>query len=191
MGFSSPNKIIWEYFDGLQRLARHANETDSEGTARQYAAMATMLSVTTIDAFVNVYFRVIVSDRQYSEHEELVLKHIRQRKPTEEKLKQWTRRIFGNQIDLNSEAYCAFRRLTEQRNALVHFKSSHETHSITLNLIVEGLADTTVFDELTAQDALTAVHTARAMLSTIFACCGISEDHIPHMMHGWTGYPVS
>ena len=108
MSLSSPNYIIREYFSGLQRLVRRLDNLQNEKEIRQEVALCIMLSVTVVEAFLNVYFRVVVSKQEFRQHEKMILKDIDNRKTIDYKLKNWPKKIFGKGIDLTSPIPKAF-----------------------------------------------------------------------------------
>jgi hypothetical protein len=72
----------------------------------------------------------------------------------------------------------------------MHFTSTHETITGS-DFEIRGLANTSVFDELTATDAVDALRIAEGMLSLLLLLRGIPQDHIPAALHVWTGLPPS
>jgi hypothetical protein len=56
--------------------------------------------------------------------------------------------------------------------------------------IIEGMADTSYYDAITAQSAFDALHTAEEFLCEIFSLRQISDEDLPHAMHAWTGRPA-
>lgn len=50
-----------------------------------------------------------------------------------------------------------------------------------------GLTDTTVYEMLSVEDAISAVATAEGILEEIFKLRGVLQESIPQHMHLWTG----
>jgi len=182
---ASPNKIIWEYFDGLRRLvAGISSHTDKE--RKQEIALSIFLAVAIVESFLNMYSRVIIEEMDNVGLKEEFLRDLESRKPLDYKIKKWPKRILGTSVDLSTGVGRDFVSLKEKRNTLTHFVSSHEQIEIE-NILIKGLADISVYNELTFNDAQFALKTAEGILEEIFRCRGIKKEDIPHMMHQWAG----
>ena len=80
----------------------------------------------------------------------------------------------------------AFLALKAKRNALMHFTSTHDSIKRP-DFEIHGLADTSVFDELQASDAIRAHELAEGMLCELFKLRGAQEPQLKHLLHSWTG----
>ncbi len=186
MGLSSPNRIVWQYFEALRRRVGVLAQTTDDTVLRQDAAICIMLAVTVVEAFLNVFFRVVVSEQGFTHHEQHLLKDLKRRRSLDYKLKNWPQEILAKALDLDSPTPKAFMALKERRNSLMHFTSSHETIDVP-TATIQGLADTTVFDMLTANDAADALEVAEGMVAEIFRLHGYSEEQLPYGLQMWTG----
>lgn len=186
MHYGSPNRIVWNYFAALRRLVSStAGQPDSD-ERKQDVAVCVILSITAIEAFMNVYFRVVVAQPSFAASLAKIEADLKAQVPLTAKFKAWPRLIFGKQFDMASKAGLAFDALRQRRNKLVHFTSTRETIAIR-DTSIHGVADMTAFDTLSPADAAHAVQTAEAVVSEIFLLAGIPNEQLPHMLHGWTG----
>ncbi len=187
--YSSPNRIVWEYFLSLRLLAQNARNAQSPELARQAAALAVVMAVTVGEVFLNLWFRVRVEEKGIAGQRESFLKDLQSRASLESKLKHWPARYLSAPLSLSSGAGLEFSLLKALRNSIVHFTSSHESIELD-NVSIHGLADTTHYDALSSEQATWALHTAENFVAEIFRLAGVSEKDIPHALHAWTGKPA-
>jgi len=145
-----------------------------------------MLAVTIVEAFLNVYARVTVSEPKFAQHEQRVLSDLTKWKSLDYKLRKWPKVIFGKALDPTSPTVSAFFKLKDRRNALMHFTSSHETMQLT-GISIQGLANTSALDALTQTDAASALKVAEDMIAELLRVSGIPECKIFQALHLWTG----
>lgn len=187
MAHSSPNAIIWHYFTALSRLVDGIDRAGDESAIREDVALCVILAVTIVEAFLNIFFRVVVSEPDFTKHEKCILDDLKKRKTLAHKLETWPKKIFGKPLDFAAPTPKAFRALMERRNNLMHFTSSHTTIIPGPGIIIHGLADTSVFDTLTPSDAASALDLAEGMIRDLCRLRGIPEHQLPHELHMWTG----
>jgi hypothetical protein len=181
-----PQHMVWQYYQSLRRrVIGVANATDEE-IIRQDTATSIMLAVTVVEAFFNLYFRVLVSQPNYAQHEARLLKDFEKRKGLEYKLKNWFPEIIGKPLDFTAPIPKAFSELKVLRNTLMHFTSSHQTANLP-GFQIQALADVTAYQALTAKDAMVALTTAEQMVSEVFRLIGYSEQEILYLLQQWTG----
>src|SRR5437016_5965359 len=156
---------------------------DDTDERKQDVALCIVLSVTAVEAFVNVYFRVVVSEVGFDHHLPQLEADLKFHLSLAEKLKQWPKLMFGKGLNMGSSAGQAFKALTDHRNELIHFKSSHETFSMH-GISLHGQADVSAFDALLPGDAEDALNVAESVLAELFVLRGIPKDQVPDMLHG-------
>lgn len=188
MGLSSPNSMVWQYFRCLRRLAERLGHIQDESERKQEISLCIIMAVTVVEAFVNIFFRVIVSEPAYAQHQQRVLKDLNLPRPKslDFKLRSWPNQILGKGLDFQAGVPKAFIALKEKRNRLMHCTSSHQSTSVP-GITLNGLADTSVFDNLEISDALSAVDIAEGMLEEVFRLRGVPTKQIPGALHLWTG----
>jgi len=189
MGLSSPNRMVWQYFRCLRRLVERLSHIQDESERKQEISLCIITAVTVVEAFLNIYFRVIVSEQAYSQHKQRVLNDLSFNpwpKSLEEKLRNWPKDILGQTMDLGSGTPKAFLELKKRRNRLMHFASSHESVCVP-GITINGLADSSVFDDLETSDAISALEIAEGMLEEMFRLRGVPPKQIPGDLHLWTG----
>lgn len=189
---SSPNHMVWELFQSLRRLCLRVAESHvaNDGPAiRQDSALCIILSVQCVEAFFNVFFRVLIDEPAYA--------HAANRIGTElsktnfgldKKIKDWPLLAFGQKIPLDRGAAQKFITLKNFRHQLMHFKSTHETFAIP-GVALHSLTDTSAYHALSANAALEALHTAEEFICEVFRLRGIPPEDFPHALHAWTGRP--
>ena len=188
--YSSPNRIVWEYFLSLRLLAQNAKDAQSPELARQAAALAVVMAVTVGEVFLNLWFRVRVEEKRIADHRESFLKDLASRVSLERKLKHWPTRYLSAPLSLSSGAGHEFSLLKTLRNSIIHFTSSHESVELD-SFSIHGLADTADYDGLSSKQATWALQTAENLVAEIFRLAGIEEKDIPHALHAWTGKPAA
>lgn len=186
--YSSPIGVVWHYFEMLRRAVGRCHELQEGRQLRQEVAVAIILAVTTVEAFMNVFFRVLVEESGYRQHKATVLKDL---SPPflslEKKWKKWPREILGEPMGSASGPGKRFVELKNRRNRLMHFTSSHDTIDLPDNVKIEGLPRTDVLDDLTLDDAVDALNTAEWAIAAVLRAGGVPEDLIPKNLHFWTG----
>lgn len=182
--FSSPNKMVWEYFDCLRSIARRAAQTEREPEQRQETAMCIIMAVTIVEIFLNLYLRIVIEENGFSKNKTQVLKDMNGRCSLDKKLKTWPQLIFGKKLRLESGPGKDFMDLKRLRNNLVHFKSSWETINFP-GVVINGMANTTDYNCLKPSDAENAVMVAENMLAEIFRLRGMTEQQISYALHLW------
>jgi len=187
---ASPHYMVWELFQALRRhCVRMRQHPLGEAETRQDAAVAVVLAVQCVEVFLNVFFRVLVSEPTYSHAEERICVDLKNpRFGLDQKIKEWPTAVFGKRLELGSGVGQRFVALKNTRHRLMHFTSSHQTVSIP-GVEIHGLADISVYSELSVQTAFDALRTAEDFLCEVFTLRGIARDHLPHSMHSWTGRP--
>lgn len=186
--FSSPSRIVWDYFLSLRLLAQSAREAPSTELARQSAALAVVMAVTVGEVFLNLWFRVRVEERGSAEQRESLRKDLNSRASIQRKLEQWPSRYLSAPLDLRTGAGSEFIRLKSLRNSIVHFTSSHESIELA-GITIHGLVDTSDYDSLASDHAIWALQTAEDLVAEIFRLAGVAEKEIPHALHAWAGKP--
>lgn len=183
---SAPNGVVWEYCLSLRLLEQGARQASSSDLARQQTVLAIIMSVTVIEVFLNLWFRVRVEERNELEHCLSLKKDLRERKSLEFKLKSWPKRYLGHELDLMSGPGKRFAEVKRKRNAIVHFTSTHEDFDIE-NIHFRGMADTTEYDFLTVDDATNALKATLELIAEIFKLAGVTENEIQNLLRSWTG----
>ena len=185
---SSPNMMVWQYFQALRRLCyaiEQHTEHDKE-TIQQDAALGVILAVTGVEIFLNVYFRVLVDEAPYKHAATCVLYDLENQVSLEKKIKKWPEVVFGKKLNFGAGAGQLFTNLKTLRNELVHFSSSHEPIELP-GIKIQGMADTSIYSSLTTHTALNALNVSENFICEIFRLRGISEQECPHSLHAWTG----
>jgi hypothetical protein len=168
-------------------LAEKARSAESAQVARQYAALAIVMSTTVCEVFMNIWFRVRVEEMNDAEARRLFLKDLSfPFASLERKLRVWPKRYLGKDFDVSSGPGAAFVTLKAKRNNIVHFTTSWETFQFE-NISIHGLANFSEYDALGPDDAAAAVIVAEEFVKEIFRLGDVPEVNLPGLMHGWTG----
>lgn len=179
--------MVWLYFSSLRRLVQTIYSAGDEA-AREDIALCLMITVTVIETFMNLFFRVLVSEPAFVQHESLITRDLQRRVSLDHKLRRWPQAVFGRPLELDDPVVRSFMALKERRNALMHFTSTHEPWAGG-GFSIQGLADTSVFDDLTVADAIAALDVAEGMLRVILRQRGVPEERLSAALHAWTGVP--
>jgi hypothetical protein len=183
---SSPNGVVWEYFSSLRETASLAGNAKSPDQARRHAAQAVIMSVTVVEIFFNIWFRVHVDQPQSHALCKELLDDLKRRVSLEKKLREWPEKFLERKLDLTFGAGLEFSKLKRLRNSIVHFTSSHERFEFE-NVVIHGLANISDYQALNAEVACWSVEVAERMVSEVFSLAGFSGDSIPHHLHAWIG----
>lgn len=191
MSLSSPNKMIWSCFRSLHRNVASLDEGFCADTVKDIAASTIVLSVTAIETFINMYFRVLVEEEKYESHKSMVLSDSisqdgNRAKGLEQKLNKWPNQILGKNIYFNTGIGKEFDDLRKTRNNLIHFTSDYETKTIG-NIVIQGLANTAAFDSLSKADVVNAARIAKEFIEHILFLSGVTAENVLHLIHQWTG----
>lgn len=190
MTLASPHYMVWELFQGLRRLcARMIEQPEGESETRQDSAIAVILAVQCVEVFLNIYFRVVVNEPEFSHAAERICHDLEDtRFGLDRKLKEWPNLVFGKNLDLGVGAGQRLVLLKNTRHKLMHFSSSQETFSRP-EIVIHGMANTSVYASLSRESAIEALHVAEDFLCEVFALQGIPAQSLPHALHRWTGRP--
>jgi hypothetical protein len=185
---SSPNRIVWEYFESLRRLVLQSRDGEDESTRRQSAALSVVMSVTVVEVFFNLWFRVRAEERHSPEEVAMLISELGHPRPwsLDRKLKHWPKRYLGKELDLDHGPGAEFIKVKTLRNSIVHFSSTHTTFEHE-NVVVRGLADTTAYDGLSFENARSALFAAEDVIGEVFALASVTPENIRHMLHQWAG----
>jgi hypothetical protein len=184
--YGSPNSMVWEYFAPLRRIGSALYSISDESEKRQNVAICIFLSVTVVEAFLNIYFRTKVAESAFKHHETYFLKTISKPKPLEFKLREWPKVILGASIDFNNGIGKRFLDLKELRNSLMHFTYTYQTIEIE-NTKIHGLGDIGFYERLTEADAVNSIITAEDFIQEILRLSKYSGDGLTRAMLFWTG----
>ena len=183
---STPAGVVVEYFESLRWLAKSAVEAPEDHQARRIAAMAVIMAVNAVEVFLNLWFRVVATERNDCAQEAQFAHDLAKRISLEQKLTTWPTRHLQANLDLRHGPGKAFVELKRVRNSIVHFESSHDTvHTGTA--ILHGLADTTHYDGLTAASADEALTIAENLVIEIFRLAGFDNATVDHAATVWIG----
>ena len=111
---------------------------------------ALVLAVAAVEVFVNSFFRVLVSEAGFQHHQQRILDDLdisRGPRGLDYKLCHWPQDILGHSLAWQKGGAKAFDEIRGLRNALMHFTSSNQSQAFEA-FTVHGLANTTVYDEL-------------------------------------------
>ena len=185
--YSTPNRIVWEYFLSLRLIEKSARDAPSPVLAMQQAALAIIMCVAVVDVFLNMWFRVKVEEMTDKECLKSFQKDIDKRISLGDKLKKWPERYLIKPLNLDVGPGKNFSEIKQLRNSIIHFTSNHESLKLTEEVIIHGLADTTNYDSLNASNATYALKTAEELVLEIFSLANLDPEQTSSVMHAWTG----
>jgi hypothetical protein len=179
--------MVWEYFETLRRAVARSRAEQDPNKQRQEISIAVFLAVTTVETFLNMFFRVLADEGGYRQHRQRLLEDIQNRRSLEYKWMHWPKLFFGRAVDEAGGQGRQFQELKDLRNRLMHFTSTHETKVLPGNTIIMGLAETSAFDDLKATDAERALSAAEGAITVVLEAKGVPESEISGVVHHWTG----
>lgn len=129
------------------RFSYRVEFEENENIKKQYTSLCVILSVTIVEVFMNVYFRVLILEDQYKHAEKEILDDLNIEVPLDKKINNWSNLVFEEKIYFGSGAAQKFSMLKKLRNSLVHFSSAHETSEYSC-IIINGMTDTSAYKSL-------------------------------------------
>ena len=185
--FSSPNRIVWEYFAALRRLVAQSRSAEGEAEKRQCSALAVVMSVTVVEVFINLWSRACrEAPHVRGGRNDCIGVGPPRAMVLDKKLKKWPKRYLGSELDLSNGPGAEFMRIKDLRNSIVHFNSTHTTLKYE-GVEFLGLADTTDYDALSYEEARNALFAADDLIAEVFVLAGVERDNVKHFLHSWTG----
>ena len=183
--------MIWSCFRSIYRNIEALDSHASEEATKDIAASTIVLSVTAVETFINMYFRVLVEEEKYKSYKNMVVSESISKdgvraKGLEYKLNKWPNQILGKNINFNTGIGKEFDELRNKRNNLTHFTSEYETLTVG-NIVIEGLANTEAFDSLDKAEAINSAIIAKEFIEHILFLSGLKKINIQHAIHQWTG----
>jgi hypothetical protein len=183
---STPAGVVVEYFESLRWLVRMARESVEEIEVRRLAAMSTIMAVTSVEVFMNLWFPVHAAESGSKLLQEAVARDLEKKVSLDHKLAQWPGRHFNSNLSLKSGNGANFLALKNRRNSIVHFQSKDETVRAA-NIIIHGLANTTEYDSLTALNAEEALSIAEEIVEEMFRLAGFDRSTSETAANHWIG----
>ena len=185
--FGSPNSILWRYFACLRRLAREASTTPDPDLQRETAALAVFMAVSTIEAFLNIWFRTFSEGGPVAAHRETIMADLRpgSRRGLRHKFKTWPKMCFDKGFDLDRPPAESVLALVEQRNELMHFTTDYDSIEVP-GITVQGLVDITAYQRLASSDAANAVRVAEEVVGEFFRLQKAGAVEVLKQIHYWT-----
>jgi hypothetical protein len=178
--------MVRAYLGVARVLAEESGAAESDEQRRAKAATTILVAVSSVEAYLNIFARLWLSEDRGFEHAERITADLRSKKSLTLKLRDWPQLFFRKPLDLGQGAAHAFRRLLDVRNQLMHFSS--EDHEFEFeNIKIKGLIDTAVYNNLTPQDAVDAIDRAEAFIELLVRMQELSEEQVQNAMHYWTG----
>ena len=187
---SSPNTMVMEYWQLLSDLVYPEHPKTDPNDIRRQVALTVLLSVTAVETFVNIYFRLLVSQDAFKNYERRIINDLKHRISLEEKLVKWPKLLFGREFDQSKGIGQEFKELKDLRNKLMHFTTSHETLKIG-EIEIHGLSDISFYHKLTTEDSLRAETVAHRTMAEVIRLSGKSEEEVKAEMLRYTGWPAA
>ena len=178
--------MVQEYFETLRWLNETAQLAASDALTRRAAAMTVIYSVTAVEVFLNLWFRVYAVERSDMAIRSAFDEGLSKKISLEQKLAQWPGLILNRKLNLKAGPGGAFVALKTERNSIVHFESTNDTLHAS-NIIIHNLANTSQYDALSAKSAANALETAEALVAEIFRIADFDDETSQHAQAIWIG----
>lgn len=184
---ASNQSILWSYYNVLRSLVFDNKKTTNASEKRENALLVIIMSVTIIEAFLNIYFYLLVSEKKYFKHFEQISKEIKNTSfSLDKKIRLWPKLLFNKDIDLGSGVGQKFQELKKLRNELLHFHSDHYESKFD-NIKITRLLDITAFEKLAEYDVNSCTSIVLDFASEIFRLSGVTENKMDSAIHLWFG----
>ena len=185
--------MVTRCFRALSMLLSEIEDMESSDYQKDKIFLSLMLSVNTVETFINVYFRVIAEQEKFATSKDMILSDLSHDNGSKalglkSKLNNWPPKVLGKSVNWSSGVGSEFEELRKKRNKLMHFISGYETLEFD-NIKIHGLSNTSDFDNLSYADATNSYRVAFLFVEYILKLAGTSEKNLPHAMHHWAGIP--
>jgi hypothetical protein len=160
--------------------------TEDDGERRQNIAVCIILAASLVEAFLNIFFRVVVGEEDFSQFKATVMNDLNRQASLEHKIKEWPRLILGKSIDFGKGVGQDFGVLKDTRNWLMHFTSTGDTLMLD-NITMHGLADISRYEQLDGADAIRALETSEGIIAEIVKLRGVPQENLPYHLQSWLG----
>jgi hypothetical protein len=178
--------MLWQFHSSLSRQVALATSATNADECRQNVAVCVLLSVSLVETFFNMFFRIVVSEVGFTQFSAQILQDFKNQVSLEYKIKEWPKLIFGKNIDFSQGMGQKFIQLKNMRNWLMHFTSTFESFSFD-NITVQGLADISKYEALNARDAAEALTIAEGFIAELLKLRGVQPEHMPFQLQFWLG----
>ena len=183
---SSPNSMVMEYWNLLRNIVYSDHKNCDEKIIRQHVMLSILLSITVVETFMNIYFRLLVSHGKFKKYEHTIINDLDNRMSLEKKLIKWPKLLFDREFDQSKGVGLEFKELKDLRNKLMHFTTTHETLKIN-DIEIHGLSDTSVFYNLKLEDCYQSESVAHRTMAEIIRLSGKTEEQVKAEMIHYTG----
>ena len=183
---ASHNHIVRSYFDIARKTAHEVVNSTLENDKCSKSAVTILMSVAAVEAYINIFGRMWVEQIPGFVHAKKILDDLKNRKFITYKIRTWPKFFFGKNLDLAHGGGRDFLELIEKRNYLLHFTSDYHTLQFE-NVTIKGLVDSTVFDSLTAADAVDAICKAEGFIEAWIRLQRLEEYNVVNATASWTG----
>ena len=187
VALGSINMIVSHYFQCVRRLVTDADPADDD-LQRENAALAIILAVSAIEAFLNIWFRTFSTEPQYAAHRARILSDLREQRGLREKLKEWPPLFFGQGYDFSCGSPQRMLALIDRRNKLLHYSTNEDSLHLP-GIVIEGLVDVRAYSSLTLGDARMAQIVCEDIVRGFFELQGLPPAQVDANVHVWTGVP--
>ena len=148
--------------------------------------MSTILAISAVEVFMNLWFRIHASEQSDIALQDALAKDLEKKISIDQKLALWPKRHLKVELNLKAEPVRNFLVLKSRRNSIIHFQSNHESIHAS-NIIIHGLADTTEYDLLSGASAQEALNTAEEFVAEVFRIAGFDAGTSEVALAGWVG----
>jgi hypothetical protein len=145
-----------------------------------------LLGINAIEAFANLFFRVVADETEFAHARERILQKLADRSfSLEKKLRIWPRLAFRRSIPECDERWQNFIELRNLRNRFAHFKSDHQIEELPDQVIITGLVDLSPFAELNTDTPICVLRCVKGIVEAVGECRGCSTQAF---VHQWLGF---
>ena len=183
---ATPNSILWEFYAILLHQVELAAQASEPKQKRRMVATCIILSVTLVETFLNIYFRIVASEQQFAHASTTILEDLRNQSSLEYKIKEWPRLAFGVSIDFGQGVGQEFISLKDDRNWLMHFSSTYESVKVD-HITIQGLSNISRYESFDRYNPNRTVAIAEGIIIEIFKLRGMTPGQGPPTLLQWLG----
>ena len=183
---ASNQSILRSYYSILQNLVLEHKKAKTRNDKRDKCLLIIFLSVTIVEAFINIYFLLLASENKYNKNFKQISNELKKHISLENKINNWPKIFFEKGLNFKDGTGKEFKDLKDLRNKLVHFQSEHNEERLGYYLF-KKLLNISEFEQLSEFDAVKCPVIVLDFVSEIFRLAGIKENKIGASIHLWFG----
>ena len=154
---------------------------------RQEAMTSIFMGVNTVEAFINIYFRVFAERCGDISKAHTIKTDLQQRKSILHKIKEWPQLCHGVYLDESSVTFKEFDKIRKLRNQIMHFQSSYEDLTYD-SVIMNSLTDISFIETLDWNMPKKVMYAVTDFVGLILQNSGLDQVETAKASRYWIGF---